>query len=216
VSVAENLPISKVDPSWYSLFESQEDLLSQIFASIDTTHVAPAYENIFRAFERPLDSFRVVIFGQDPYPGEGIADGFAFSSFKHNPIPASLRNIFKEYENDLGFAAPISPDLTRWSIAGVLLLNRTLTTTPGERNAHIRKGWKSFTYEVAKLMAERGTVAILWGNYAKDLAPLFSSRIESAHPSPLSARLGFFGSQPFSRANQMLREKHLEPIDWRL
>jgi uracil-DNA glycosylase len=216
MNVENELPISKVHPSWLPFFAEQEELLIQVFSSIDKANVAPHYERIFRAFEEPLDSFRVVIFGQDPYPGEGVADGLAFSSSPGNAIPASLRNIFKEYQSDLGFNQPSTPDLTPWSTSGVFLLNRTLTTVPGERNAHLQKGWRTFTYEVTKLLGERGVVAILWGNYARELSPLFARRIESVHPSPLSARLGFFGSRPFSGANQLLQANGLREIDWRL
>jgi uracil-DNA glycosylase len=215
--IAESqLPISKVDPSWSHFFSANEELLLHIFASIKGSEVAPSHEKIFRAFEQPLDSYRVVIFGQDPYPGVGVADGLAFSSSADNPIPASLRNILKEYESDLGFPAPTTPDLTQWSNSGVMLLNRSLTTVPGERNAHLQNGWRAFTYEVAKLLGERGVVAILWGRYAQELAPLFPLRIESVHPSPLSARLGFFGSKPFSRANQILQENGMPLVNWRI
>lgn len=214
---AENiLPISKVDSSWLHFFSEHEELLLRIFASLKGSEVAPSHEKIFRAFEQPLASYRVVIFGQDPYPGVGVADGLAFSSSPDNPIPASLRNIFKEYESDLGFPSPNTPDLTHWSTSGVFLLNRSLTTVPGERNAHSQNGWRIFTSEVARLLGERGVVAILWGRYAQELAPFFPLRIESAHPSPLSARLGFFGSKPFSRANQILHENDMPLVNWRL
>jgi uracil-DNA glycosylase len=106
--------------------------------------------------------------------------------------------------------------LSRWATNGVLLLNRTLTTSIGDRNAHVMKGWSSLTLSVAELLAERKVVAILWGNNARELAPLFPHRIESAHPSPLSARRGFFGSRPFSRANLALAELGRPPIDWKL
>jgi uracil-DNA glycosylase len=205
-----------IDPSWKPLFDTHHNLLREILSEVVSENIAPAPARIFRAFEEPVSSYRVVIFGQDPYPGIEVADGLAFSSLPHSPIPASLRNIYKEYESDLGFSAPESPDLTRWSKSGVMLLNRTLTTTVGERNAHVSTGWKIFTYEVAKFLGEQDLVAILWGNFAKELSPLFATFIESVHPSPLSARKGFFGSRPFSRANQILIDKGLPPIDWKL
>jgi uracil-DNA glycosylase len=214
--IESQLPISKIDSSWLPFFSKHEDLLLDIFASLKGSEVAPSKEKVFRAFEQPLDSYRVVIFGQDPYPGTGVADGLAFSSSPDNPIPASLRNIFKEYESDLGFPAPTTPDLTHWSNSGVMLLNRSLTTVPGERNAHLQNGWRAFTYEVAKILGERGVVAILWGRYAQELAPHFPLRVESAHPSPLSARLGFFGSKPFSRANEILHENGMPLVNWRI
>jgi uracil-DNA glycosylase len=205
-----------IDASWEPLFDTHQDLLRTILSEVVSENIAPAPARIFRAFEEPVSSYRVVIFGQDPYPGIEVADGLAFSSLPHSPIPASLRNIYKEYESDLGFSAPTSPDLTRWSKSGVMLLNRTLTTTVSERNAHVSTGWRIFTYEVAKFLGERDLIAILWGNFAKELSPLFGSSIESVHPSPLSARKGFFGSRPFSRANQILTAKGLQPIDWKL
>jgi uracil-DNA glycosylase len=157
----------------------------------------------------------VLILGQDPYPGEGVADGLAFSSAREK-VPASLRNIFIEYSSDLGLPAPMSPDLSKWSERGVLLLNRTLTTTVGERNAHVSIGWRNFTYSVAEFLAQRDVIAILWGNGARELADLFDKKIESVHPSPLSARRGFFGSEPFSRANELLESAGREPIDWQI
>jgi uracil-DNA glycosylase len=159
---------------------------------------------------------RVVIVGQDPYPALGVADGLAFSAHAHSPIPASLRNIFKEYASDLNLPTPTSPDLTRWFEQGVLLLNRTLTTTTGERNAHSQEGWKELTFDIARALGGDKVVGVLWGRHAQELAPLFADSIQSAHPSPLSARRGFFGSKPFSQVNQMLIDRGEEPIDWQL
>jgi uracil-DNA glycosylase len=208
------LPVERVDLSWRPLFEEQRPLLLEIFHSLDPERCTPSWEKIFRAFEYPLSEVRVVIFGQDPYPEPGIADGLAFSSLPSERIPASLRNIFKELRDDIGTPSPVTPDLTCWSRAGVMLLNRTLTTTVGERNAHLNNGWRLFTDAAAKLLAEQNVVAILWGNNARELAPLFRYRIESAHPSPLSAYRGFFGSRPFSTANRLLQESGREPINW--
>lgn len=175
----------------------------------------PARADIFRAFTLPLNEVKVVIFGQDPYPGEGVADGLAFST-RGAKIPASLRNIFKEYSDDLGLPAPKSGDLTTWHTNGVLLLNRTLTTETGKRNAHYRAGWSALTSDVARALGQLDTIAILWGAKARELAPYFHWKIESVHPSPLSARIGFFGSKPFSSANAILKDLGRTPIDWEL
>jgi uracil-DNA glycosylase len=207
---------SEVHPSWKPLFQRNEERINTIFQSLSGLEIAPARENVFRVFKQPLGGVKVLILGQDPYPGEGVADGLAFSTPPGNPIPASLRNIFKEYVADLGFPAPQSSDLSKWSTRGIMLLNRTLTTIVGERNAHVTQGWREFTSDVALVLAEQKVVAILWGNNARELAPLFEARIESAHPSPLSARRGFFGSRPFTRVNEYLLEQGLEPIDWQL
>ena len=185
-----------------------------MLASLPADH-APARADIFRAFTLPLHEVKAVIFGQDPYPGEGVADGLAFST-RGEKIPASLRNIFKEYADDLGLPVPKNGDLTVWHHNGVLLLNRTLTTVTGERNAHYGAGWSAFTSDVAKVLGQLDTVAILWGANARELAPYFKWKIESVHPSPLSARNGFFGSKPFSSANTILRELGRTPIDWSL
>lgn len=210
------LPIERVHASWLPLFNRESELLTTIFASFSSESITPGKERIFRAFEYPLPDVRVVIFGQDPYPGEGVADGLAFSSFPELPVPASLRNIFKEYESDLGLPVPKSPDLTKWSKSGVMLLNRSLSTTEGERNAHLKNGWRKFTDEVARVLAERDVVAILWGNNARELTSIFEYRIESAHPSPLSAHRGFFSSRPFTEVNRMLMDLGRTPIDWTL
>lgn len=208
--------LAEVDSSWLPLFERHTELLDQIFESLKGSDFTPDQENVFRAFSTPLQNVKVVIFGQDPYPGEGIADGLAFSSSANAPIPASLKNIFKEYSSDLGIQSPASPDLSLWQDQGVMLLNRSLTTVIGERNAHLQSGWHQFTLAAASLLAERDVIAILWGNFARELAPLFRFRIESAHPSPLSARLGFFGSRPFTETNRILRELGKPEINWKL
>lgn len=216
LSNALNLDELGVDKSWHTLFKEHWTQIMGILGQVDGELSTPPIHLIFRAFGIPVSEIRVVIFGQDPYPGDGVADGLAFSSPKSKPIPASLRNIFKEYVADLNLSYPDSPDLQRWSQDGVMLLNRSLTTEVGERNAHIKSGWQNFTFEVARYLAGHDVVAILWGNYARELAPLFTHRIESAHPSPLSARKGFFGSRPFSTANELLVSLGRTPIDWRL
>lgn len=207
--------LGEVDRSWWPFFQERLATVNSILASLEEPFT-PSRENIFRAFRQPLDEIRVLILGQDPYPAQGVADGLAFSSQGQGAIPASLRNIFKEYSTDLLLPTPTSPDLSPWSQRGVILLNRTLTTATGSSNAHLAKGWRAFTYDVAALLAERDVIAILWGSNARELAPLFTEVIESVHPSPLSARNGFFGSKPFTRANALLVDSGRDPIDWQL
>ena len=204
----------EVDTSWHPLFASHLTLINEILNQISEESFTPEREHVFRAFRQPVSDIRVVIFGQDPYPGESVADGLAFSSPAHNSTPASLRNIFKEYANDLQVPPPSNPDLSCWSERGVLLLNRTLTTVVGERNAHLGLQWKVLTEATAALLGERNIVAILWGNHAKELSHYFTHSIESAHPSPLSAHRGFFGSKPFTRANSLLKGLGMQEIDW--
>ncbi|GAA2129033.1 uracil-DNA glycosylase [Glycomyces algeriensis] len=181
----------------------------------------PAAEHILRAFQQPFDDVKVIIVGQDPYPTPGHAIGLSFAVAPDvRPIPKSLVNIFNEYRDDLGFPLPANGDLTPWAEQGVLLLNRSLSVAPGTPASHRGKGWESVTEQAIRALAERGgaSVAILWGNDARKLKDLLGSvpAIESAHPSPLSARRGFFGSKPFSRANALLVEQGGEPVDWRL
>lgn len=181
----------------------------------------PAAEHILRAFQLPFDDVKVIIVGQDPYPTPGHAIGLSFAVAPDvRPLPKSLVNIFNEYRDDLGFPLPANGDLTPWAEQGVLLLNRSLSVAPGTPASHRGKGWESVTEQAIRALAERGgaSVAILWGNDARKLKDLLGAvpAIESAHPSPLSARRGFFGSKPFSRANALLVEQGGEPVDWRL
>jgi uracil-DNA glycosylase len=181
----------------------------------------PAGGNVLRAFSRPLADVRVLITGQDPYPTPGHAIGLSFSVAPEvRPIPKSLVNIFREYAEDLGFPPPSNGDLSPWADAGVLLLNRVLSVAPGQSGSHRNKGWEAVTDQAIKALVARGTplVAILWGRDARSLRPLLGDTpcIESAHPSPLSASSGFFGSRPFSRANELLAAQGAEPVDWRL
>ncbi|NUT94117.1 MAG: uracil-DNA glycosylase [Saccharothrix sp.] len=181
----------------------------------------PAGENVLRAFQQPFHGVRVLIVGQDPYPTPGHAVGLSFSvSPETRPIPKSLINIYKEYVDDLGHPKPSNGDLTPWTEQGVLLLNRALTVQPGKSNSHQGKGWEAVTEQAIKALAERSEplVAILWGRNARNLRPMLEPFpcIESAHPSPLSAAAGFFGSRPFSRANELLVQQGAEPIDWKL
>jgi len=182
----------------------------------------PAGTNVLRAFQQPFDAVRVLIMGQDPYPTPGHAVGLSFSVAPQvRPLPGSLVNIFREYSQDLGLPAPSNGDLSPWTERGVLLLNRALTTAPGKPGAHRGKGWEAVTAQAITALAQRGTplVAILWGRDAREVKPLLGtgvSCIESAHPSPMSADRGFFGSRPFSRANDLLARQGAEPVDWRL
>ena len=181
----------------------------------------PAGANVLRAFTRPFDQVRVLIVGQDPYPTPGHAVGLSFSVAPDvRPVPRSLANIYREYSDDLGHPTPSTGDLSPWAEQGVLLLNRALTVQPGKSNSHQGKGWEEVTEQAIKALAARSEpmVAILWGRNARNLRPLLGDVpcIESAHPSPLSAHNGFFGSRPFSRANQLLEQQGAAPVDWKL
>ena len=181
----------------------------------------PAGGNVLRAFTQPFDDVRVLIVGQDPYPTPGHAVGLSFSVAPEvRPLPRSLENIFSEYIKDLGFPRPSNGDLTTWAQRGVLMLNRVLTVQPGTPASHRGKGWEAVTEQAIRALVDRPDplVAILWGRDASTLKPLLGDvpSIESAHPSPLSASRGFFGSRPFSRANELLDELGAEPIDWQL
>ncbi|MFS0733583.1 uracil-DNA glycosylase [Microbacterium sp. 1P10UB] len=184
-------------------------------------HYLPAGENVLRVFQRPLEDVRVLIVGQDPYPTPGHPIGLSFAVDGHvRPLPRSLANIYQELESDLGIAPARHGDLSAWSDQGVMLLNRVLTVAPGQPASHRGWGWEKVTeHAIRTLVArDRPLVAILWGKDAANLRPLLGSTpiVESAHPSPLSARRGFFGSSPFSRTNALLGEQGAEPVDWRL
>ena len=181
----------------------------------------PAGPNVLRAFSFPFDEVRVLIVGQDPYPTPGHPVGLSFSVAPDvSPLPRSLANIFTEYAADLGYPRPATGDLTPWAQRGVMLLNRVLTVAPGTPASHRGKGWEAVTEcAIRALVArQRPLVAILWGRDAATLKPMLgqAGTIESAHPSPLSASRGFFGSRPFSRANELLTQLGAEPIDWQL
>jgi uracil-DNA glycosylase len=182
----------------------------------------PAGANVLRAFQQPFEDVRVLIVGQDPYPTPGHAVGLSFSVAEETrPLPRSLQNIFREYAEDLGHPAPSSGDLTPWTDQGVLLLNRCLTVAPGEPGSHRNKGWEEVTEQAIRALVARDAepmVAILWGRDARNLVPLLEDvpLVESAHPSPMSADRGFFGSRPFSRANDLLEEIGGDPVDWKL
>ncbi len=185
----------------------------------------PAGDSIFRAFAEPLANVKVLIVGQDPYPTPGHPIGLSFAVDPEvRPLPRSLTNIYKELADDLGIAPAAHGDLRAWSQQGVMLLNRVLTVGPGAPASHRGKGWEAITEQAIRALVARDQplVAILWGRDARNLAPLLSSGraevaiIESAHPSPLSASRGFFGSRPFSRTNELLGQKGIPAIDWQL
>jgi uracil-DNA glycosylase len=181
----------------------------------------PAGPNVLRAFAQPFDEVRVLVVGQDPYPTPGHPIGLSFAVASDvRPLPRSLANIFRELQDDLGLPAPTNGDLTPWTRQGVLLLNRVLTVAPGKSGSHQGKGWEQVTEQAVRALAarERPLVAVLWGRQAQSLRPLLTGvpRIESVHPSPLSASGGFFGSKPFSRANTALIQAGADPVDWRL
>ncbi|MDM7830499.1 uracil-DNA glycosylase [Cellulomonas edaphi] len=176
---------------------------------------------VLRAFQRPMAGVRVLVVGQDPYPTPGHAMGLSFSVRPDvRPVPRSLANIFRELVDDTGVPMPTTGDLTPWADRGVMLLNRVLTVRPGEAASHRRCGWEAVTDRAIAALVERGgpLVAVLWGRDAQSLKPALGpvATVESAHPSPLSASRGFFGSRPFSRVNQLLVAQGAEPIDWSL
>lgn len=181
----------------------------------------PHGANVLRAFTQPFADVRVLIVGQDPYPTPGHPIGLSFAVERDvRPIPRSLHNIYREVRSDLGVVPPEHGDLTAWTRHGVLLLNRCLTVAPGASAAHRGKGWEEVTDQAISALVARAAplVAILWGRDAQTLRPMLGATpvIESAHPSPMSADRGFFGSKPFSRANALLVEQGAEPVDWSL
>lgn len=183
--------------------------------------VLPPDPQVLAAFHRPLAGVRVLIVGQDPYPTPGHAVGLAFATSPDvRPVPRSLANVYRERASDLGIPPATHGDLTAWAAQGVLLLNRVLTVRAGEAGSHRGLGWERVTECAIRALAARREplVAVLWGADARRLAPLLEAVpvVASAHPSPLSASRGFFGSRPFSRVNALLAAQGASPIDWRL
>jgi uracil-DNA glycosylase len=220
-------PLSElIDPGWAEALAPVQQDVARLgdFLRAETAAgrgYLPAGNNVLRAFSYPLDEVRVLIVGQDPYPTPGHAIGLSFAVDPHvRPVPRSLQNIYKELHDDLGLPIPGNGDLTPWSRHGVMLLNRVLTVRPGAAGSHRGVGWEAVTEVAIRALVQRGTplVAILWGKDAGTLRPLLGSTpiIASAHPSPLSASGGFFGSRPFSRANELLVGLGADPVDWSL
>jgi len=208
--------IDQLHPDWRKVLHKHEALIGQIERKLHNVSITPSFPNIFRSLSHSIDSTRVVIFGQDPYPSEGHAHGLAFSvDSTVQPLPPSLRNIFNELNSDCSVYRD-NGDLSDWFDQGVLLINRILTTEVGSSLQHLDFGWQEITESVAIELGKRDVVAILWGKNAGELAQHFRPAwtIQSVHPSPLSAYRGFFGSQPFSRCNAILRENHKTEIQW--
>ncbi|WP_314096108.1 uracil-DNA glycosylase [Microbacterium foliorum] len=225
-TLAELAADGLIDPGWADALAPAQETITAIGHRLREEQAAgrgylPAGDHVLRAFRRPLADVRVLITGQDPYPTPGHPIGLSFAVDRDvRPLPRSLGNIYRELESDLGIPPAPHGDLTAWSDQGVLLLNRVLTVRPGEAGSHRRWGWEQVTeLAIRALVArDRPLVAILWGKDAAQLQPVLGDTpvIASAHPSPLSARRGFFGSRPFSRANGLLESLGAAPVDWRI
>jgi uracil-DNA glycosylase len=208
---------SQLHPSWAQALQDSLPLLDEIEKSLLGKNYLPSHENVMKAFSLDLDKCKVLIVGQDPYPTAEHAMGLSFSvPTQVTKIPPTLRNIFKELQSDLSLSQPINGDLTHWHDQGVVMLNRTLTCVVGESNSHTNLGWSQITDRCAQVLGERGVIGILWGKNAAELVKFFAADkiIASAHPSPLSAYRGFFGSKPFSRVNIALELDGKAGINW--
>jgi uracil-DNA glycosylase len=215
-----------IDPAWADALQPEAATIDELqrFLAAETSSgrgFQPSAAQVLRAFRLPLADVRVLILGQDPYPTPGHPIGLSFATEAHvRPLPRSLQNIYRELRDDVGVATPEHGDLSSWSRSGVMLLNRVLTVRPGEAGSHRRAGWERVTDLAVRTLASRGTplVSILWGRDAAAVAPLLGTTptIRSAHPSPLSASRGFFGSRPFSRTNALLEAQGAQPVDWSL
>lgn len=215
-----------IDPGWAEALAPVADRVAAMGDFLRAEVAAgrrylPEGRNVLRAFQAPFDDVRVLVVGQDPYPTPGHAIGLSFAVDRHvRPIPRSLQNIYRELNDDLGLPPAPHGDLGAWADQGVLLLNRVLTVQEGVSGSHRGKGWEAVTEAAIRALVGRATplVAILWGRDAANLRPMLGDIgvVASAHPSPLSASSGFFGSRPFSRANELLVAAGAEPIDWRL
>lgn len=215
-----------VDPGWAKALEPVRDGIAAMGDFLRGEVAAgrgylPSGSDVLRAFTRPLADVRVLIVGQDPYPTPGHPMGLSFSVRPDvRPLPRSLQNIYRELREDLGGRPPRDGDLTPWSDQGVLLLNRVLTVSPGVPGSHRGRGWEAVTDCAIRALVARHTplVAVLWGRDAQSATALLGGvpRVESAHPSPMSADRGFFGSRPFSRVNDLLTSVGAAPVDWTL
>ena len=225
-SLDELAEAGMIDPGWAAALAPVASQIAAIGERLRAETAAgrgylPAGDRVLRAFSRPLDAVRVLIVGQDPDPTPGHPIGLSFAVDAHvRPLPRSLSNIYQELEADLGIPRAPHGDLSAWADQGVMLLNRVLTVTPGAPASHRGWGWEAVTEHAIRTLVARDQplVAILWGRDAGNLRPLLGETpiIESAHPSPLSASRGFFGSRPFSRANDLLTGLGAEPVDWRV
>ncbi|MEE1295741.1 MAG: uracil-DNA glycosylase [Bifidobacterium sp.] len=221
-----------IDPGWARALEPVAGQVERLMAQVRDEQargitVLPSYDRILRAFTIPFDSIHVLIMGQDPYPTPGNPVGLSFSVAPGvTPLPKSLVNIYRELQDDLHVPPPRTGDLTPWTRQGVMLLNRCLTVRAGQPGSHENRGWEAVTDQAIHALDERTDiqgrpvplVAILWGRKAQQLARLLphAAIIASPHPSPLSASRGFFGSKPFSRANEALERMGARPVDWSL
>ena len=215
-----------VGPGWAEVLRDVGPQLAQLGDFLRAEQAAgrrflPAGADILAAFRQPFDAVKVLLVGQDPYPTPGHPIGLCFSVAPDvRPLPKSLQNVYREYCDDLGLPAPGNGDLTPWTRQGVMLLNRVLTVAAGSPASHRGKGWEAITEHAIRALAarDRPLVAILWGSDARGLRPMLGRTpiIQSAHPSPLSAHRGFFGSKPFTRANELLVQQGAQPVDWRL
>ncbi|WP_282846543.1 uracil-DNA glycosylase [Microbacterium oxydans] len=225
-TLAELAAEGRIDEGWAEALAPVQDTITALGERLRAEQQAgngylPAGGNVLRAFQRPLSDVRVLITGQDPYPTPGHPIGLSFAVDRDvRPLPRSLANIYKERQSDLGIPPAPHGDLTAWSDQGVLLLNRVLTVRPGAAASHRGWGWEKVTELAIRTLVARDQplVAILWGRDAANLQPLLGETpvISSAHPSPLSASRGFFGSRPFSRANTLLEEQGAAAVDWRV
>jgi uracil-DNA glycosylase len=209
----------QLHPKWRELLKDSLGLLDRIEEELRGTSYLPKRDDVLKSLGQDPSLSRVLILGQDPYPNEIDAMGLAFSTARDDDkLPASLKNIFTELASDLSIAYPKTGDLSPWRNQGVILLNRSLTCRVRESDSHRDIGWREFTDQVVRVLADIGVVAILWGKSAQEVSGLFpmQDRIESVHPSPLSAYRGFFGSKPFSRSNAALIAKGKSPVEWKL
>lgn len=221
--------ITPLDPTWDEALAPRREQFAQLREELNRCRAAgeqilPDSSQVLRAFRQPFDGVKVLILGQDPYPTPGHPIGWSFAVAPAvRPLPRSLQNIFRELHDDLGIPVSSHGDLSSWADQGVLMLNRVLTVAAGSPGSHRRIGWEEITEAAIRALVARGTplVSILWGADARRLRPLLevgehTAVITSPHPSPLSASRGFFGSKPFSQANEALAHRGAGPVDWRL
>lgn len=213
---------SLVPPAWRGILQPYEEQINGIGVELQRRadsgeRILPDKNLVFRALEIAPVDVKVIIVGQDPYPNSNDAIGLSFSvTSRKSGLPGSLMNIQKEIITDIGSTSSADGDLSRWSAQGVMLLNRVLTVSAGESASHAKLGWLEVTHAIVAAAASHGAIGVLWGNTARELAPLFDSQrlIEGVHPSPLSAHRGFLGSKPFSAVNAALEASGQRPIIW--